>query len=83
MIKANGNDRKGRKVGQAKVGRYGRLPRSGLVHLTEIIRFVKHLGEILVNQYCGRLVSIEILVGKASPLVTLPWISVDCEGFRF
>ena len=32
MIKANENDRKGRKVGQAKVGRCGRLPRNGLVH---------------------------------------------------
>ena len=36
MIKANENDRKGRKVGQAKVGRCGRLPRSGLVLLMDI-----------------------------------------------
>ena len=36
MIKANGNDRKGRKVGQAKVGRCGRLPRSGLVQPLQI-----------------------------------------------
>ena len=40
MIKANGNDRKGRKVGQAKVGRYGRLPRSGLVHHFGIATFL-------------------------------------------
>jgi hypothetical protein len=32
MIKANENDCKGRKVGQAKAGGFGGLPRSGLVH---------------------------------------------------
>ena len=39
--------------------------------LSQITSLVKVLGEILVNQYCGRLLSIEILVGKAESLATL------------
>ena len=45
MIKANENDRKGRKVGQAKVGRCGRLPRSGLVLQDIIYNFLDEVSK--------------------------------------